>query len=548
MTNLAVVEKAQAEFGTGLNVLTGETGAGKSVLMGALELVLGARADTSVVREGAREARVEAVFDLSDGVIHSKVLSVLGEAGIELEGGELVVRRSVGAAGGTRAWVNDQSATTAMLRRLGALLVDIHGPRANQNILEERYQRSALDSFGQIDASKYAASWEAYGRVTEALAALSEAGAADEEKELLRYQVSELDEAGITQDDNDLAERHAAAAHAIDIIAAANAVTDSLGGDQSVASLLRVVRDRLSSIRRFFPQAESWEAQIDEIAVSADELSRSVADAASRLEGDEGELEQLDKRLSMMNRLLRKYHAADASGLVEIQEAKRTRLAELEGREGRMAELREEQAAAKAALLEAGAAMRKARAKAAERLAKAVTKELRGLGFLKARFDVAVREAEPTASGCDSVEYIFEPNPGESARPLALVASSGEAARVMLALKTVLSAHDGNDLLVFDEIDANIGGETGRAVGQRLREVAKNHQVIAITHLPQSAVYADRHLVASKAVSGGRTRTTITPVAGQERIDEIARMLGGGAAALAHAKDLIESVAQVAQN
>lgn len=541
VSNLAVVEKAQAEFAPGLNVLTGETGAGKSVLMGALELVFGARADTSVVREGAREARVEAVFELGGEVLRG-VDAILSEFGIEPSEveGELVVRRSVSAAGGARAWVNDQAVSASTLRRLGAVLADLHGPRANQRILEEGFQRAALDSFARIDVGAYARAWAAHESAARELERLSGPPASEDESETLRYQVSEIEEAQITAEDEDLAERHAAAAHAVEIISAANEITDALGGERSVGELLRVVRERIAAVRRYFPQAAEWAEEADEIAVRADELSRTVADAASRLDGDEEELERLDRRLTDVKRLMRKYRAADVAGLLGVLEAKRERLSELEGREERLAALRAEVAAASEALRREGAVLREARAKAGERLAGAVTKELHGLGFLKARFDVAVREAQCSPHGADRIEYIFEPNPGEGARPLANVASSGEAARVMLALKAALAAHDGTDLLVFDEIDANIGGETGRAVGERLRQVARSHQVVAITHLPQSAVYGARHLVASKSVCGGRTRTAIASVDGEERVAEIARMLGGGQAAVAHARVLLQ--------
>ena len=222
---------------------------------------------------------------------------------------------------------------------------------------------------------------------------------------------------------------------------------------------------------------------------------------------------------------------------------KRAKLDALEHRDERIAELRKSLAAAEASVRREGAELTKRRAAAAERLSKAVTKELRGLGFLQAKFGVSLAPAAPEAHGCDAVVYMFEPNPGEAARPLAAVASSGEVARIMLALKVVLAAHDETATLVFDEIDANIGGEVGRAVGERMRAVAASRQVIAITHLPQSAVYGDRHLVVAKKVSGGRTRTEISEVKGEDRVSEIARMLGGEkltSVTRKHAQELLE--------
>lgn len=538
VSNLAVVEKVEAEFASGLNVLTGETGAGKSVLMGALELVLGGRSDSSVVRDGAKEARVEAVFELGDGAASSaKVAAILEEAGID-DAGALVIRRTVNASGGGRVWVNDSVSTVATLKKLGAVLVDIHGPRANQSILEERFQRASLDSYGAVNSTKYAAAWSELVKCREEIADLEAAENVEDEIDLLKFQTNEIEEAAISADDDDLAERHAAAAHAGEIVEAANEITEALGGDEGISSLLARVHSRVHAVERFFPEAAEWAAEADEIAVRADELSRSVADAASRLDADPDELARMDARLAVVNRLKRKYGAANASALADVLDAKKARLDDLERRGVRLEELRRDEVRLVSQVEEIGATLRASRAKAGKQLAKAVTEALRTLGFAQAKFAVSVEEAAPTRTGCDKVEFVFEPNPGESARPLASIASSGEAARVMLALKGALAEHDGTDLLVFDEIDANIGGETGRAVGERMRSVAEHHQVIAITHLPQSAVFGRRHLVVSKSVSGGRTRTSIRIVEGEERLKEIARMLGGGAAALEHAGKL----------
>ena len=506
--NLAVVEQAEAVFAPGLNVLTGETGAGKSVLMGALELVLGGRADASVVRDGAKEAEVEAVF------------------------GERTVRRTVTAQGRSRAWIDDESVSVAELRDFGRSLVDVHGPTANQRLVEESFQREALDGFGGVStavgakgARGYAAAWEGWTGLRAELASL-EADSGEGEMDMLRYQVNEIEEAGLSDDDETLAERHAAAAHAEEIVEDANAVTEALGGDQSAAAILIQLQSRLRSMARHMPAAAEWAAEAEELTSRIQELSRTVADAVSALDVGEEDLESLDRRLTLVNRLKRKYGATVAEVLGKLSE-KKARLDALEHREERLAELRARADAAEREVREAGRALTSRRRAAATRLAKAVTGELRDLGFLQAKFDVALEPAEPAPHGCDRVVFMFAPNPGEPDRPLATVASSGEIARVMLALKSVLAAHDPAEVLVFDEIDANIGGEVGRAVGEKLRAVAGRHQVIAITHLPQSAVYGDRHLVVAKAVAGGRTRTTISAVEGESRVAEVARMLGG---------------------
>ena len=514
--NLAVVEKVEVEFDPALNVITGETGAGKSVLMGALELVLGGRAEASVVRDGAKEAEVDADF------------------------GDTVIRRTVTREGRSRAWVNDESVSVAELKELGHALVDIHGPTANQKLVEESFQRELLDADGKASAvgRAYAADWARYAALKGEIAALADVGGEDE-ADMLRFQVNELEGAELTDDDETLSERHAAAAHAEEIIENANAMTEALGGDRGVSELLAALQPKFRAIARHLPQAEAWAREADDITVRVQELSRTIADAVSDLDGGEEDLASLDARLTLVNRLKRKYRAEDVPRLRAILSEKKERLAAIEGRDERLRDLQVQLDAAEKAVRTTGAALTKARAAAGEKLAKAVTKELKDLGFRQAKLFVALEPQMPDAHGCDRVVYMFEPNPGESARPLAAIASSGEIARVMLALKVVTSAAPfpvprsplpgprSPLTLVFDEIDANIGGEVGRVVGEKLRAVAKAHQVIAITHLPQSAVYGTRHLVVSKRVADGRTRTTLSPVVGDARVSEIARMLGG---------------------
>ena len=552
VSNLAIVEKTEAEFCPGLNVITGETGAGKSVLMGALDLVLGGRADASVVRDGTKEAEVEAVFEVEK------------KGGGEEE--SVTVRRTVTREGRSRAWVNDESVTVAELKELGAQLVDIHGPTANQRLAEEDFQRKALDSYaglrahgcgerqqaddnnGLLVTERYGAAFSKLVDLKSQVSSLMSSGSEDE-LDMLRFQVNELESAELSEDDETLSERHAAAAHAEEIVENANAVTEALGGDQSAAEILVALQPRFREMAKHLPAAEAWAAEAEDLTVRVQELSRTVADAASKLDVGEEDLEELDQRLTLVNRLFRKYHVSDVSSLKSSLETKRAKLDALEHREERLAELQAKIDVADKAVRAAGAELTKKRRSAAEKLAKAVTAELKDLGFLQAKFFVALEPIEPEAHGMDRVVYMFEPNPGEAPRPLADIASSGEIARVMLALKCVeklrsceveklmgdsgrstsqpLNLSTSQLTLVFDEIDANIGGEVGKIVGEKMRTVAKSHQVIAITHLPQSAVYGERHLVVSKAVTGGRTKTRISEVDGEDRVAEIARMLGG---------------------
>ncbi len=525
--NLAIVEAADVAFGAGLNVVTGETGAGKSVLMGALELVLGARADASAVRDGAKEARIEAEFN----AVPQAVEAFLDELGLPAcEEGVLLVRRTLAATGGGRVHVNDAATTVQTLRALGKLLVDVHGPSDHQSLLEEHFQRGVLDAYGRIDGASYAAAWTALSGLKAELARLS-GDSADfaEERERLRYSVDELDAANLTEEDEtDLPARHAAAAHAAEILECANTAAAALSeADDSAASALIGAGAQVREMAKFHAPAVEWGERIERLTIDVQELAREIADALSRVEADPETLQALDDRLSLVQRLKRKYACQTVVDLLARRDERATRLADLEGREGRLAALGDEIAAAEKTVAAAGAKLTTARAKAAERLAKAITKELHGLGFLKAGFGVALVPHAPEAGGCEAVDFQFAPNPGEPSRPLREIASTGETARVMLAVKAVVAAHDATPVLVFDEIDSNIGGEVGRAVGEKLRTVAAHHQVVAITHLPQSAVYGERHLAVAKTVSGGRTRSTVHELEGEARVEEIARMLGG---------------------
>ena len=546
--NLAIVEHAEAEFRDGLTVITGETGAGKSVFMGALTLALGARADASAVRDGCRDARIEAEFDAG------QVDGFLEEQGLPpCEDGVLLVRRVISASGGSRVWINDSATSVQTLRSLGDLLVDIHGPNDRRSLVDEEFQRDTLDRYGKVDRDGYTAAWRELSDLRIRRAALEGTVDVADEIERLRHCVDEIDAAGLTEDDDEaLAARHAAAAHAAEIVEAANEATAALTGDgggsygssgaESAADLLIAAGNRFREMAKYHDVANEWNDELENVITSVQELSRAVADSVSRIDADPETLQALDDRISLVRRLKRKYSCATVAELLALRESRALKLADLEDRDVKIQELDEQIAAAGKKVVKAGAELTALRRKASAKLGAAVTRELRGLGFLQAGFSVALEPREPDSSGCDAVVYRFEPNPGESARPLAQIASTGEIARGMLAVKTVIAGLDSIPVLIFDEIDANLGGETGRAVGEKLKSVAAHHQVIAITHLPQSAVYGERHLVVEKTVAGGRTRSAIREVVGDERVREVARMLGGEKATsvvLRHAQELL---------
>ena len=457
----------------------------------------------------------------------------------------LLVRRVISSSGGGRVWMNDAATTVHTLRAAGRLLVDVHGPNDHQSLLDETFQRRLLDSYGKVDTAKYSEAWNKLADLRSRLDALQgDVSDVAEECERLRYAVDDIDAAHLAEEDEtDLPARHAAAAHAAEIVDCANAVTAALTGedDVSAAAALIAANGRLAEMAKYHEPAAAWREELEEITLRVQELSRAVDDSVSRLDTDPEELQALDDRLTLVQRLKRRY-APTVQEILSLRDEKASRLAELEGRDARIRELSSEIAKAEQAVAKAAGALTAARRKAAGKLAAAITKELHGLGFLKASFGVEMSIKTPDASGGDAVDFRFEPNPGESARSLAAIASTGEIARVMLAVKTVTAGHDSVPVLVFDEIDSNIGGETGRAVGERLRSVARHHQVIAITHLAQSAAFGERHFAVSKTVSGGRTRSSIRELSGEERVAEIARMLGGAkltSVVTQHARELL---------
>ncbi|MEI7899196.1 MAG: DNA repair protein RecN [bacterium] len=544
--NLAIVEEAAVAFGAGLNIITGETGAGKSVLMGALDLVLGGRADKSAIREGSPDAWVEAVFVLPDTRSADALLDAGGLP--PCEDGRLLVRRSVASAGVGRCLVNDAPATVQTLRKLGSLRVDIHGPYDHQSLLDADFQRDILDAYGHCAPPRntYTETWQALKALETRLHDLQgDTADIDAETDRLQFVVEEIARAGLTDaDEEELIQQHAQAANAEQILAlgsaAAGALTES---ETSVFDLLVNIQTQLAELARILPSAAEWRADVQSAAIQIQEIGRAINDQLSLIDADPRRLQQLEDRMALVQRLKRKY-GHTVNDVLAALEKNQARLYDLATRAERVVTLRQEIASAADRLGEMAARLSKSRAQAAGKLARAITTELHDLGFLKAGFSIDLAACTPGPYGADSVTFGFAPNPGEPMRPLKVIASSGEVARVMLAVKAVLAAHDSIPVLVFDEIDANIGGEVGRAVGQKLRRVAESHQVISITHLPQAAVYGHHHFVVSKEVVKGRTKMRIEELDASQRVDEIARMLGGkGLTSVieSHARELLAS-------
>lgn len=544
--HLALVESATLTFMPGLNVITGETGAGKSVLMGALQLILGARADRKVLRSGADQGSVRGTFLLREP---EAVNALLEEAGLDpCEDDLLFIRRVIKAESSGQQFVNDMPVTLQLLKRIGNLLVDMHGPYDHQSLVLPETQRALVDAAGVPDnvLGAYRVAWQAVRDLKQKQQALEgDAGALEEQLDLLRYRVKELEEAALEEgEEEELREEHTLAGNAQNIMESVSGALQALeDAEGNATDPLTAARRMLSGLGDLHPDAETWLEEVDQILNGVRELSVTLRMAGEKMEADPARLDWLDQRLGLYSRMKKKYGPSVADCLNTLEES-HSRLEKLENREQHLADLEKEFTKANTALQTAGEALRKARANAGKQLGGEILDQVRDLGFPHARFEISVTPADPGPAGADEVDFQFAPNPGEDIRSLSDIASSGEISRVMLAIKTLMAGHDRIPVMVFDEIDANVGGEMGHAIGSKMRKAGETRQVIAITHLPQVAVHGKCHLAVSKEVKDGRTYTRVKALLDEDRVEEIARMLGGtGRASLSleHARELVES-------
>lgn len=539
--NLALVDDLLWEPEPGFTAITGETGAGKSVLIGALMLLLGERADRTLIRSGEETCVVEAVFE---GARDERIARILEEAGAEpCEEGRLLLKRSIAVTGPGRQFANGSPCTLGLLRQLGGILVDLHGPHDHQSLFARDQQTRLLDAFaGARDlCEEFSSTRRTLTRLETERRELSEGEqSALRELDLLRHQCREIEEAAPDPaEEETLLARHRAAANASRILELLAAMSDRISGEES--SLLAGASDLVRSARelvRLDPAAEGILSSVETLSEELAALDRDIQSRGGSLDSDPAAIAALEARLDTLETLKRKYGPtlADVSSFFE---AASKRLTALEGRAIRPGELDAEIAAVKKRLEDLGARLTKVRSAAAKKLEKQIREGLADLGFAQCGFSVALIPGE-TTHGRETVEFLFSPNPGEESRPLRAIASSGEISRVMLAIKGTLAAQDDVSLLVFDEIDANVGGEIAARVARRMKSLAAGRQVFCITHLPQVAAAAARHFVVSKAIHQDRTRTLLETCAAESRVRELARMLGGqSSAALAHARALL---------
>jgi DNA repair protein RecN (Recombination protein N) len=527
--NYAVIEDVRLEFGAGLTVLTGETGAGKSLVVGALSLLLGERASTEIVRAGAESATVEGRFDIHD---QSDVQARCAEAGLEVEDGWLIIRREVQREGRNRAWINGSSATAGLIRELAADLVDLHGQHEHQALLHRPAQRDMLDEYAGASAERAgvaSAFDELKALDTERAELLEKVESIRERADFLRFKLKEIDRTALEPGEEEKAENEARRLeHSEELLELSGGMAETLyAGDEALLDRLGEQGRRLNDLVRIDASAEPLR-ELHETALHAvEELGRRLAAYHSRVEHDPEQLEQLRRRLQQIDGLKRKYGGSVESILAEA-EAVRGELDTIDTSDLELARITKRAETARERLAEACATLRERRTVAAERLTADVAALLPGLGMEGGRFRIELEPLEePDRSGSERAEFHVSLNPGFDPAPLAKVGSGGELSRVMLALKTVLAAVDRVPTLVFDEIDAGIGGKVANQVAARLAEVAGRHQVFAITHLPQIAARADNHLRVDKFDHEGRAATRATRLAEEERVGELARMLGG---------------------
>lgn len=542
LRDFVIVRELELELAGGFSVLTGETGAGKSILIDALQLALGARADSSVVREGAARAEITAEFDLP-----ASLATWMHEAGFEAEE-QLLVRRSIDTQGKSRAWINGSPATATQLRELADNLVDIHGQHAWQSLTRADAVRALLDGYAGVDTQAMRDAWQQWRAAGKQLAdARAAQDSLQRERERLAWQIGEVDKLAPGADEwDELNASHTRLANAQSLIEAAQGTIDALGGEEGSATRA------LAQARSLLQSQEHVEPAFREIAeVIASSLAQ-VEDAAHSLhaylrktELDPQRLAELDERMSLWMSLARRYRRTPPE-LPGLLASWKEELAKLDAAAD-LAALEAAEKKARETYLAQARTVAKARAKAAPQLAKAVTAAMQGLGMQGGRFEVQLQtSAEPQQSGLEEVAFLVAGHAGSTPRPVGKVASGGELSRIALAIAVTTSRLGTAQTLIFDEVDAGVGGAVAETVGRLMKQLGRDRQVLAVTHLPQVAACADHHLVVAKQSDAEGPSSTVAPVQGERRVAEVARMLGGehlSGTTLAHAKEMLSGAA-----
>lgn len=540
--NFALAEELKLSFKPGLNIITGETGTGKSILVGAIDAVLGSRVQTESVRTGAERATVQAVFDIAN---HHEVQQLLESRGLAAEDGLLFLRREINAASGSRAFVNDNSVTATVLSEIGRLLMDIHGQHEHQSLLRKETHRQHLDAYGRHESylADTAAAWQKSREAKKALRDLQiKKSELEQQYELSAFQFREIDAAGLTPgEDEALEAEHPLLANTEKLFSLSSQVSELFNGeDSNLLHLLGEAQAKLRNIGEFSDDMQRLSDEFAQARVVIEETAQQNDRFSSKLEFDPQRLDEVEARMLLLNQLKKKY-GATIDEVIAYQEelARKIRLKDNFDREIEV--LEKNVALAAKDYSEAALRLSSARKKTAEKMAAEVIAILRQLGMPDMRFKAQIdHDPDPNgpfqhrgqslagdAMGIDRIEFYISANPGEAFKPLHKIASGGEISRIMLSLKQILAHIDRIPALVFDEVDAGISGRIAQAVGNSIHQLSSSHQIICITHLPQIAAYGNAHFSVEKHVEGERTFTRILPLDENRRIEEIARLMAG---------------------
>ena len=533
--NLALIEQVEWSLEKGLLAVTGETGAGKSVLIRSLKLLLGDRADKTLIRHGSEQARVEAIFDLDQEKLQT-INPILDELGLDInEGTEIIIRRQISETS-SRQWINQSVVTVQALKQLGEHLVDLHGAHEQQSLFSNDKQRSYLDAYLQQQEllKSYTQSYTQWRQVVKNYEELKESEQANaQEIELLEHQFTEISSAEINiEQELALEQQYQRASSSVKLLELSSQVAacfENQPDSASLTDLLEILQRKASEIEQLDDACEIF-IELPQVQESLQMIQQEINNYVEGLDLDQAGFEALEQRINLLESLKRKYGPSleDVEALgIKIQE----KLATIGNRDEALGQLQEQVNNQRAKLNKLGEQLSKKRHQGAELLAQTIMQHLQELGFLNNEFIIELKPLDsPSPTGLESIEFSFSPNLGEPVKPLKLVASSGEMSRVMLAIKAALAEQDSVPLLVFDEIDANVGGSIAAQVGEKMKQIAQNHQVITITHFPQVAAQAQQHFGVKKSMEGDRVVSTIQELADQAREQEIMRMLGGDSA------------------
>lgn len=528
--NIALIDELEIEFGDGLNLLTGETGSGKSIIVDSLAALTGDRISADLIKQGEESARIEGVFRFE---ITPDMANILKTSGVEADdGGEMIVRRDLALSGKNRVFVNNQLVTQNFLKRIGAWLADIHGQGEQAALYDVETHIGLLDAFADVDKLKdpVADAFHKWSGIRSNLSSLEK----DEAEKLqlvdiLRFQTHEIRNANLQAGEDAELDAEKRRLNNVEKLSALSADAHQLLYDDEHSTLAtldratKIVTELVDYDERF----RGFDEQLASARAVIDELGRAARDFSSTLEFSPARLDEIENRLAEITRLKRKY-GETIEAVLEHFRVSDARLANIETAELREEELRKQLELAEQEYKAAAGKLRDARSKAAAKFAKVIETELKAVALEKATFEVKIETSDTfSPDGSDQVEFYFSANPGEPVRPLAKVASGGEASRLMLIIKTATRSKDAGKTAVFDEVDVGIGGRVAEAVGRKLKSLASDQQVFCVTHQPQIASLADRHFVVEKEVTGGKTKVSVRELLASERVDELARMLAG---------------------